>query len=143
MNRRIGIVAMVTLSPFLLCGSTAPQGCQPQPQPSHTGAEAAGIAIAAGAVIGTVVLVEVHKSHHAIKGCVSTGSNGLDVRDEKDMKTYNLVGVTANTTVGDRVQLHGSKEKSGKDGAADPTFVVEKMSRDYGPCKVIPQTPGK
>jgi len=88
MNRRMGMVGMVTLSPFLLCESTAPQGCQPQPQPSHTGAEAAGIAIAAGAVIGTIALVEVHKSHHSIKGCVSTGSNGLDLRDEKDMKTY-------------------------------------------------------
>jgi len=143
MNRPIGIVALVALSPFLLCGSTAPEGCQPEPQPSHTGAEVAGVAIAAGAVIGTVVLVEVHKSHHAIRGCVSTAANGLEMRDEKDGKTYNLVGVTANTRLGDRVQLHGSKEKITKDSAGDPTFIVEKMSKDYGPCKADTQSPAK
>jgi hypothetical protein len=141
MNRRISIAAAVALASFLLCGSTAPEGCQPAPQPSHTGAEAAGIAIVAGAVIGTVVLVEIHKAHHTIKGCVSMGPNGLEVKDSKAMKTYSLVGVNPNAKVGDLVQLHGSKEMSSKDSTRDETFMVEKMSRDFGPCAVAAAQP--
>jgi hypothetical protein len=138
MNRRMGMVAMAALAPILLCGSTAPQGCQPQPQPSHTGAEVAGVAIGAGVVIGTIVLVEIQHSHHTIKGCVSAGANGLEVRDDRDMKNYKLVGLTENTKVGDRVKLHGSREKHSKDSIVDSTFTVEKMNRDYGACKVNP-----
>lgn len=133
-NRRLGIVAMVALAPFLLCGSTAPVACTPPPQPSHTGLEVAVGAIAAGAVIGTVILVEVHNNRRTIKGCVSAGRSGLQLQDVNDKKSYTLLGVTAGTKAGDIVKLHGMKEKANKDGSGDPAFVVEKVSRDYGPC---------
>jgi hypothetical protein len=136
MIRRVGLVAAVALTSFLLCGSTAPVGCQPQPQPSNAGVIAAGVGVAAGAALGVVILVEVNKSHHTVKGCVTSGTSGLEVRNESDNQNYALVGVTANTKVGDRVRLHGSKDKKNKDSAGDRTFVVEKMTRDYGPCSV-------
>jgi hypothetical protein len=71
-----------------------------------------------------------------VKGCVSAGPSGLLVHNESDNENYALVGITANTKVGDRVRLHGSKDKKTKDSAVDRTFVVEKITRDYGPCTV-------
>jgi outer membrane protein OmpA-like peptidoglycan-associated protein len=133
---------MVALGSYLLCGPTAPQGCQPAPQPSHAGADAAAIAIIAGVIIGTVVLVEVHKSHHTIKGCVSTGPNGLQLENMKDRKTYMLLGATSKTHVGDIVQLRGDKERADKGQGPDggeTSFVVKKMKRDYGPCDYAPE----
>lgn len=137
---RPGPIAFVVLTSFLLTGTTAPISCTSTPPPSHTGVEVGAIAGLAGVVIATVVLVEVHNSHHTVKGCVTAGPNCLEVCNESNMQTYALVGVTANTTVGDRVKLHGSKEKRAKDGTGDPTFVVEKMNRDYGRCE-LPVTP--
>jgi len=136
MRSRFAVVLSLALTSFLLCGATAPEGCQPQPQPSFAGPIAAGAAIAGGVALGTVILIEVHNSHHTVKGCVTGGPNGLQVRNESDMETYTLTGASASTRVGDRVRLHGSKDKKPKDSTADRTFVVEKMTRDYGPCKL-------
>jgi len=88
-----------------------------------------------GAVVATVVIIEVHRSHHTLKGCVSGGPNGLQVQAQADMKTYALAGDTANIKVGDLVRFHGTKLKTVKGSAGDRTFTVEKISRDYGPCK--------
>jgi hypothetical protein len=128
---------MVALSSFLLCGmqSVPPASCNEHIGPS-TG-EVVGIAAAIGAVIvvGTVVLVEVHKSHHTIKGCVTTGPSGLTVVNESDKKTYALTGVGANVKVGDIIKVNGNKEKKQLDSAGNEDFVVTKMNKDYGPCK--------
>jgi hypothetical protein len=61
---------MIALTSLMLCGTTAREGCQPVPQPSNNfGVEvAATIAIVAGAVVGTIVLVEVNKCNHTMKG---------------------------------------------------------------------------
>jgi len=133
-NRKFGIIAIAALAPFFLCGATSPTGCQPQPKPSNDGIYATAAAVGGGIVLGAVILVEVNKSHHTVKGCVTSGPNGLLVRNESDNANYALVGVTATTKVGDRVKLHGSKDKKTKDSAGDRTFVVEKLTRDYGPC---------
>jgi|HubBroStandDraft_5_1064220.scaffolds.fasta_scaffold206688_1 hypothetical protein len=137
MNRRIGIVSMVALSSFLLCGmqSVPPASCNEHIGPS-TG-EVVGIAAAIGAVIvvGTVVLVKVHNSHHTIRGCVISGPDGLEVRNESDQKTYALTGAQTSVKVGDIVKINGTKEKTRKDSAGNEDFVVTKMSKDYGPCK--------
>lgn len=127
---------MVALASFLLGGATAPTGCTPAPQPSHTGAEVGAIAAVAGVVVGTVVLVEVHKDHHTIKGCITASQSGLQVHDDRDLKTYTLLGATSATKAGGIVQLHGSKEKERKGSTDDPSFVVEGVNRTYGPCSV-------
>jgi hypothetical protein len=134
-NRKLGFIAMAALAPFFLCGATSPTACKQQ-QPSNAGIYATAAAVGGGIVVGAIILVEVNKSHHTVKGCVSAGPNGLVVRNESDNENYNLVGVTANTKVGDRIKLHGSKDKKSKDSTADRTFVVEKVTRDYGPCTV-------
>ena len=67
---------MAVLTVFLLCGATAPQQCTPAKTQSSSdaGIVAAGVAVVAVVAIGTVVLVEVHKSHHQVRGCVTAGS---------------------------------------------------------------------
>ena len=72
------IIAFTALSSFLLCGATSPSGCPSggfSIGPSK--GEVVGVAVGVGAAIavGTIVLVEVHKSHHTIKGCVTAGPN--------------------------------------------------------------------
>lgn len=137
MPRKTGIISMLALSSFLLCGATAPVTCKENNIGPSTG-EVVGIGVGIGAavVIGTVVLVHVNHSHHEIRGCVSSGPNGLQVQNDSDKKLYTLIGVPANVKVGDIVKVHGDKEKQPKGSTATEEFKVEKMSRDYGPCKV-------
>jgi hypothetical protein len=139
---RMGIASMIALTLFVCCGQTAPQTCaQPQPAPSKA-PEIVGFTLLAGVAVGTIVLIEVHHSHHTVKGCVFTAAqNGLEVLNSSDQKTYTLVGVTPNIKVGDIVSLHGSKAKQKKNSTGDQTFVVEKINKDYGPCKVPTVTP--
>jgi len=136
MHRRSGLVSLAAAGSLLLCAASGTQGCQSSGHIGPTTGEVVGAAVGIGAAIavGTVVLVEVHKSHHTIKGCVTAGSNGLEVLNESDHKTYVLTGVTANVKPGDIIRVHGSKEKGQKDSGGSREFQVEKMSRDYGPC---------
>ena len=138
-RRQAGILSLAAVSIFLLCGDTAPASCnksQSQIGPSAGEVYGVGIAAVAVVVIGTVTLVHVHNSHHTIKGCVVAGSNGIEIRTSGDApKTYKLAGDT-NVKVGDMVKVHGDKVKKVKGSIDDETFTVEKLNKDYGPCKV-------
>jgi hypothetical protein len=132
----------IALASLVCCGSVGPTGCTDGLQNTKigfgpSGAQVTAAAIGVGAVVVTaVVLTKVHHSHHTLKGCVISGQNGLQVQTQDDMKTYALAGDTANIKVGDLVRFHGTKVKKVKGSAGDQTFTVEKISRDYGPCKV-------
>ena len=135
MNHRFGVAAMIALS-CLLLGADSPTQCKRVQIGPSTG-EVVGIAVGAGAVIvGTVTLISLHESHqHNIKGCVIAGPSGLEVQNEQDSKTYALIGVPSDVKVGDIVKVHGKKEKGQKDAGAQE-FRIDKMSRNFGPCKV-------
>lgn len=137
MNRRVGIVSMVALSSFLLCGA-APTTCKSSGSigPSSGEVIGAAVGISAAVVVGVVVLVEVNKSHHTVKGCVTAGPGGIEVLNESDKMTYALVGDPSKVKVGDVVRLRGTKEKKGSAGNRD--FLVSSMSKDFGPCKATP-----
>jgi hypothetical protein len=145
MIRRSGVISVLAVSSFLLCGAASPSGC-PSGQIGPSKGEVAGAAVGAVAVVAVtvVVLVEVNKSHHTLKGCVTTGPDGLKLHELNSQKTYALTGVTANVKVGDVVRVHGSKQKGQKDSAGAQDFAVEKMSKDLGPCQasVGPVGPG-
>ena len=133
-----GYIAVVALTCFMLCGATAPETCNttPQPAPSHTGAIVGGVAIVAGVVIGTVVLVHVHHTHHEVKGCVLSGPDGLKLQTQGDQKEYKLAGELALVHEGDLVKIKGDKIKRAKGTADDDTFEIQKLSKDFGACKV-------
>jgi hypothetical protein len=143
MQRRNGIIAFAALSSFLLCAASSPSGCTNSssnnniPGTSITTGQATAIVVGSGAAIavGTIVLVEVHKSHHTVKGCVTAGPDGLQVHNQGNQKIYALTGLTADVKVGDIVKLNGNKEKNQKDAAGDEDFMIRKIGRDYGPCQ--------
>lgn len=143
MHRCSGIIAFAALSSFLLSGSTSPTSCPSSGNIGPSGGQVAGAIIGVGAVItvGTVVLVKVHNSHHTIRGCVTAGPDGIQVRNKGDKKVYTITGATAGVKVGDVVKVHGNKERHHKDSNGGEEFVVQKINRDYGPCEVASATP--
>jgi hypothetical protein len=102
-----------------------------------SGAEVAGVIVGVGALIGVGVAVEVNHSHHIVKGCASTGPDGLEL--QTGARTYLLSGATADIKPGDMVRVHGSRVKQSKHSTANQTFFVEKLNKDYGPCKSSPK----
>jgi hypothetical protein len=136
---------MTCLAAVLLSGATAPQGCNQQSfgniGPSTGEIVGAAVGVVAVVVIGTVVLVEVHNSHHIVKGCVLAGPSGLQVQDMNNTHLYNVTGVTTGVKIGDVVRLHGNKQKKVK-GEPDQGFVIQKIDKDYGACKVTPAPAG-
>jgi hypothetical protein len=132
MRRRRGIVCLGALGPLLVCGGISFSGCT---RTQEVGSVVGLAAIVAGT---TVVLVEVEKSHHTLKGCVTGGRNSFELTTQGDDKIYALSGATAGLRVGDVVKVHGSKHKARKGGSGPRDFVVEKINRDYGPCNAAP-----
>ena len=142
MHRRRGIVCLAALGPSLFCGGSSLAGCANNTKfqigPSRGEVVGASVGIVAVVVVGTVVLVEVHKAHHTMKGCVTAGPAGFELTNDGDRKLYTLSGATAAIKTGDIVRVHGSKQKAEKNSSAPRDFVVEKINRDYGPCGAAP-----
>ena len=141
-RRRSEKLVAIALASLVCCATIGNTGCTNNLKNDDfkfgpSGAQVTAAAIGVGAVVvGTVVLIHVHQSHHTVKGCVSSGQNGLEVQTQGDLKTYALVGDTANVKVGDLIRFHGSKVKKVKGSSGNQTFSVERVSRDYGPCKL-------
>ena len=143
MIRKNGIIAMTVLSSLIFCGAaTTTQGCDNNQRigPSEGELVATTVGVVAVIALGTVLLVEVHHDHHTIKGCATLGPNGVQVVNEGDSKTYTVTGVTDQVKVGDRVKVHGNKEKT-QQGSTDRVFTVQQINKDYGPCKTPPLAP--
>jgi hypothetical protein len=64
------------------------------------------VGIVAAVVVVTVVVIQESSKKRTITGCVSSGENGISVRDEKDKRTY-ASGNTAGIRAGDRITLQG------------------------------------
>lgn len=90
----------------------------------------AGIA-GGSAAIGIGVYIAFHHGR-SIAGCTVAGANGLQLQSKGNQQTYALIGAVAAVKPGDRIRVSGKKEKQ-KTG--DPQqFLVERLTRDYGPC---------
>lgn len=98
---------------------------------------AAMATIVVGTTVGVTYAVKHH--NHTLRGCVFSDPTGIKLRTN-EAKTYTLKGTdTAGVKVGETVKLHGSKVKKQKgDSGGDQVFVVERLSKDYGPCSVNP-----
>ncbi len=93
---------------------------------------------AIGALVGVGIYYAVRKTP-SITGCAASGPNGLTLQNEADQQTFALIGDTAAVRSGERVRLAGKKRK--KDPTGSRAFLVDRLSKDLGPCKVAPATP--
>jgi hypothetical protein len=131
--------SFILLLIFALLLSTAPVAKADLPYSSNN-AKNAGVIIGVVAVvagIGFLVYYSVHHGH-SLKGCASSDPDGLQLANEGDGRTYELTGETSAVKLGERVRVSGKKTKH------DPNhrqFVVSKLSKDYGACRVATQTP--
>jgi len=86
--------------------------------------------VAAGAAVGAGLLYWKLHSRAKVQGCLSDGADKLVT--EKDNHTYNLSNKrNQSLKAGERVELLGKKTK---DASGEPTFEVQKMSKDLGQC---------
>jgi hypothetical protein len=126
-GRRLRITALALVASLACSGTTSCTKTQ------------AGLAIggvAAGLVLTTVgITIAIKDQHdHTVRGCVYSDAGGFKLRTN-DSKIYTLEGEPAALKVGDRVKFHGTKAKKTKaDGTGHQVFVVEQLSKDYGPC---------
>jgi NADH:ubiquinone oxidoreductase subunit K len=96
--------------------------------------------VAAGAAIGIGIYLVIHHNHdRSITGCAVSSGGSLSLQHEGDQRSYNLLGDTAAIKPGDRVRVSGKERKEYPSGNHD--FLVDKLAKDYGPCKALPATP--
>lgn len=95
------------------------------------------VVAAVGAAIGVGIYFAIRQPP-SITGCARSTPNGVALLNEGDQKTYMLMGDTALLKTDERVKIKGKKKK---DASGKPTFLVDKISKDYGTCKLIPATP--
>ena len=128
------LIALLIPVVFLLTSPTAKgqcYGCTPGNVAKVVGGLAGGVT-----VIVFVVYFSAHHGH-TLRGCAVSGPDGMELMNEGDQQTYALTGETAVIKAGDRVRVSGKKTKG------DPNhrqFVVKKLSKDYGACRVTPAT---
>ena len=134
-------VAMCTLLVTTTVTATAQKGASPRNSiPTsgqvYTGAVAIIAVVGVGAGIGIYFLVH---HNHSLTGCASVTPDGLRLQTQGDDRSYSLVGEIAAIKPGDRVRVSGKKQN--KDGGGAQLFLVEKVAKDFGSCKVQPATP--
>jgi hypothetical protein len=132
LNQRWHIARIAVLTCILFSGLTA--SAQSGGRIGPSGAAVAGAGIGVGAAVVIVAVVAVSHSHHTLTGCSFNGPNGLKLKTSDS--TYSMEGDAANIKAGEKIKVHGSKVKKAKAAGEDQTFRVDKVSKDYGACRV-------
>jgi hypothetical protein len=73
-----------------------------------------------------------------LHGCVSSAPTSIVLLNQGDRQTYDLIGDTAAIKAGERVKVSGKKKK---DTSGKRYFLVGKLSKNYGACRVSSATP--
>jgi hypothetical protein len=73
-----------------------------------------------------------------LNGCVSSAPTSIVLLNQGDRQTYDLIGDTAAIKSGERVKVSGKKKK---DTSGKRYFLVGKLSKSYGACRVPSATP--
>ena len=68
-----------------------------------------------------------------LHGCVSSAPNSTILLNEGDRQTYDLIGDMTAIKIGERVKVSGKKKR---DTSGKRYFLVGKLSKSYGACKV-------
>jgi hypothetical protein len=133
-NRILAVAAVCTL---LVTAATEPAAANSIP--TQTDVVWIGVGVAAiGAGIGIGVFYALHHQPSLI-GCAVSGANGLELQNKGDQQTYSLVGAIGTIKPGERICISGKKVK--KTAGRAPQFLVEHLSKDFGPCAAQSATP--
>jgi hypothetical protein len=95
-----------------------------------------GIAVgilAAGVLIGVGAYFAL-RHNQRVTGCARSGPDGMTLTSDSDKQSYSLIGDVAKIKDGTRVRVSGKRRK--EKSSPTPKFLVEKVSRDFGPCEV-------
>ena len=130
------ILVRLTLATCLCMFAFAPAfaqygGVYTAPKGGYGSGAAIGAGVAAAAA-GVGIAYFVLHNHGSLVGCVEQSTEGIKLITEKDKNTYALEGETAGLKPDERVHLKGKKSK---DSSGSPTFEVQKVAKDFGPCK--------
>ena len=130
------MVHFFRMCPVVICACFLPLNSTARADQLQTDANwiIAGVA-ATGAAVGIGIYYAVHHAA-SIKGCVTSGANGLELQNEGDRQMYQLLGMTADVKPGNRVRVTGKRKKAPSGAAGNTSFLVEKLSKDYGACEV-------
>ena len=136
--RSRNLSAVLTICALLATTEAAEaRGAHPHTSGFNIGPSAGNVVgvVVGFAAVGAAIGVDVYfagRHNHSLTGCAGTGPDGLQLVSEGDKQSYSLVGDLAGVTPGDRVRVSGKRKKQG----TSQTFLVEKVSRDFGACKV-------
>jgi hypothetical protein len=140
MNRHTKAVSTLASLSVLLGGC-----CEPGYRCENTGigqlgpskGEIVGLSVGVAAVSALVVVasVEAGRNRHILKGCVSTGPDGLQLTRDSDKKVFSLLRAPADVQPGEKVKLHGTKQKKQKGSTGNQQFVVQRVAKDFGRCE--------
>lgn len=122
--------------PYPPCMGTTSTGSPPSGGYSSGTGIAIGVAAAAG--VGILIYALHHRgaspSQASLVGCTQAGAGGEGtiLVNDKDKEAYTLVAGSTDLKPGERVKLTGKKTQ---DKSGNRTFQVQKLAKDYGPCK--------
>jgi hypothetical protein len=128
------ILAKTAVCALLVTAATKPAAANSIP----TEADVVWIGIAVGAIgagIGIGIYFAIHHNH-SLTGCAVSGANGLELENKGDQQRYLLVGAVNAIKPGEHIRVSGRKVK--KTGEPSPQFLVEQVSKDFGPCPAKP-----
>jgi hypothetical protein len=128
------ILAKAAVCLLLVTAATEPAVANSIPTTSDVVWIGVGIG-AIGAGIGIGVYYAVHHNH-SLNGCAVSGANGLELQNKGDQQTYALVGAVNAIKPGERIRVSGKRVK--KSSGPTPQFLVESLSKDFGPCPAKP-----
>jgi hypothetical protein len=122
------------LAKTVVCALLVTAATKPAVASIPTNADVAWIGIAIGVIgagIGVGIYYAVHHNHR-LTGCAASMPNGLELENLGDQQRYSLVGAISAIKPGDRIRVSGKKVK--KSSGPIPQFIVEQLSKDFGPC---------
>jgi hypothetical protein len=125
-TRKIALI-VVSLAAFSFAASAQTDWGRIGGGPS--GAQVAGAAVGAGAIIGIVLYLTLHRP--SITGCIRSADSTYTITDQNGQLSYTVVNADTGLKPGERVKLQGKKKK---DKYGNLTFRMKKIKHDYGPC---------
>jgi hypothetical protein len=96
--------------------------------------------IVAGAAVITVMAILAVRHHNSVAGCTVSSPSGIYLQTDSGRDMV-LLGATAGIKAGERIKISGSRKKKVEGITDRESFVISKVTKDYGSCTPAPVTP--